>query len=136
MSVRRRELYLQLRSEAPALTGLAVPIVIGYAASMMLGITDSLMLAPLGSVPLAAVGLATAISGILYSAVWGLLGVLGVQIGVAWGAGDELRIPELLRNGLMLGLLAGLSGAVLMGLAWFILPFLHQPQDVLTALFL
>ncbi|HEX9859384.1 MAG TPA: MATE family efflux transporter, partial [Paracoccaceae bacterium] len=124
----------QMRAEAPALVGLAVPIVIGYAASMLLGVTDSLMLAPLGAVPLAAVGLTTAISGILFAAVWGLLGVLGVQIGAAWGAGEARRIPELLRNGLMLGLLAGLGGAALMGLAWFALPFLRQPAEVLRAM--
>ncbi len=100
-----RMAWRQMRAEVPGLTFLAVPIVIGYSAQMLPGITDSLMLAPLGPVPLAAVGLTGAGSTILFATVWGVLTTLGVRVGTAWGAGEALRIPHILRNGLVLGAL-------------------------------
>ncbi len=127
-------LVRRMQAEAVPLTRLAVPIIFGYSASMLPGITDSLMLAPLGPVPLAAVGLTTAVSTILFASTWGMLTVMGVRIGSAWGAGEGRRIPHILRNGLALGLVTGLAGALVMGLLWFALPRFGQPDEVLRAL--
>jgi MATE family multidrug resistance protein len=126
--------WAAIRAEVPGLFGLAVPIVVGLAASNLLGVTDSLMLAPLGPVPLAAVGLTMSIAIILIAAIYGMLSALSVRIGAAFGAGDQRRIPLLLRNGLALGGLVGLLGAAVMGTVWFILPLLGQPPEVLAAM--
>lgn len=123
-----------MRAEVKPLAGLAVPIILGYAATMLMGITDSIMLAPLGPVPLAAVGLTNAVSNVIFSAVWGLLTALGVRIGMAWGAGEGRRIPHILRNGLILGGMAGLAGAAAMGVIWFLLPLMGQPAEVIEAM--
>ncbi len=123
-----------IRAEISGIARLAVPIVVGLAASMLLGVTDSIMLAPLGPVPLAAVGLTTAAAMILYAAIYGLLSALSVRIGAAFGAGDARRIPFILRNGLMLGALTGVAGALVMAVVWPALPFLGQPDEVLAAL--
>ncbi|PZQ96892.1 MAG: MATE family efflux transporter [Cereibacter sphaeroides] len=127
-------LVAQTRAEALPLVRLAVPIICGYSASMLPGITDSLMLAPLGPVPLAAVGLTYSTSGVIFASVWGLLTVMGVRIGAAWGAGEGRRIPFMLRNGLVLGVVAGLLGALAMAVMWLFLPYLGQPDEVLAAL--
>lgn len=123
-----------LWAEVPGLFGLAVPIVVGLGASTLLGVTDSLMLAPLGPVPLAAVGLTNAVLIIFYAAIYGMLSALSVQIGEAYGAGDQRRIPLILRNGLALGALVGGAAAAVMAVVWFGLPFLGQPPEVLAAM--
>jgi len=122
-----------IRAEIAPVLSLSVPIVAGLSASSLLGITDSVMLAPLGPVPLAVVGLTGAALVIFLAAIWGLLSALSVRIGGAWGAGQGRRIPFILRNGLLLGLFAGLAGALGMGLVWFALPFLGQPDEVVAA---
>lgn len=129
-----RKMLRQMRAEVPRLTFFAVPIIIGYSASMLPGITDSLMLAPLGPVPLAAVGLTTAVATILFATVWGVLTTMGVRVGTAWGAGEERRIPHILRNGLVLGTLVGVAAAAVMGLCWLALPLFGQPSEVLAAM--
>ena len=122
-----------IRAEMPGILRLAVPIVAGLSASTLIGVTDSLMLAPLGPVALAAAGLAGAAALIIYAALYGLLSALSVRIGQAWGAGEARRIPLILRNGLALGALAGLAGALLMGAGFFLLPWLGQPPEVIAA---
>lgn len=124
--------FRSLWREAPALLGLAIPIVAGLGASTLLGVTDSVMLAPLGPLPLAAVGITSAVAVILYAAIYGLLSALSVRIGAAHGAGQGLQIPVILRNGLVLGAVAGAAGALLMLAVWPLLPLLGQPEEVLA----
>ncbi|MES2664603.1 MAG: MATE family efflux transporter [Pseudomonadota bacterium] len=123
-----------IRAEVPGLFGLSVPIVVGLGASTLLGVTDSVMLAPLGPVPLAAVGLTGGVALIFYAAIYGLLTALSVRIGAAYGAGAGRQIALIWRNGLALGAVVGLGGAVLMGLVWPLLPLIGQPADVLAAM--
>ncbi len=121
-------------AEVPGILGLAVPIVVGLAASSLVGITDSVMLAPLGPVPLAAVGLTSAVAVILYATIYGILSALSVRIGHAHGAGAARSIPGMLRSGLALGAAVGCLGTLTMGGIWFLLPYLGQPAEVLTAM--
>lgn len=123
-----------VRAEVPALFALAVPIVVGLAAASLLGVTDSLMLAPLGPVPLAAVGLTMSVAIILYAAIYGMLSALSVRIGAAFGAGEQRRIPLILRNGLALGAMVGVAGSAVMGAVWLALPYAGQPPEVLAAM--
>lgn len=120
--------------ELPSIAGLAVPLVAGLAATTLISVADAIMLAPLGAIPLAAVGLTAAVAGLLYALIYGMLSVLSVRIGAAWGAGEELRIPSLMRNGLILGVIVGIAAASFMGNLWFVLPFLGQPPEVVTAM--
>ncbi len=120
--------------EIPGIVRLAVPLVAGLAATTLISVADAIMLAPLGAIPLAAVGLTAAVAGLLYAAIYGMLSVLSVRIGAAWGAGEERRIPTLLRNGLILGMMVGVAAASLMGNLWFVLPYLGQPPEVIVAM--
>jgi MATE family multidrug resistance protein len=121
-------------AEVSGIAGLALPLVAGLAATTLISVADAIMLAPLGAIPLAAVGLTAAVAGLLYAAIYGMLSVLSVRIGAAWGAGEERRIPTLLRNGLILGAMVGVGAASLMGNLWFILPWLDQPAEVIGAM--
>jgi multidrug resistance protein, MATE family len=130
----RATLSGRVRAEVPGLLGLALPIVVGMAASTLIGVTDSLMVAPLGAVPLAAVGVTGSVLLIIVAAIFGLLSALAVRIGAAFGAGQGRRIALILRNGLVLGAMAGVAGAGAMGAAWFLLPHLGQPAEVIAAM--
>lgn len=126
--------WTAISREIPSIAKLALPLVVGLAATTLISVADAVMLAPLGAIPLAAVGLTAAVAGLLYAAIYGMLSVLSVRIGEAWGAGDALRIPTQMRNGLLLGLLVGIAAASLMGNLWFVLPFLDQPPEVIAAM--
>jgi multidrug resistance protein, MATE family len=124
-----------IRREMPAILALAVPIVAGLAASTLLGVTDAVMLAPLGALPLAAVGIATAVTTILFAAIWGLLSAMSIRVGTAFGARKSREIPAILRSGLALGWMLGGAGALVMLGLWPILPLLGQPPEVLAIMF-
>lgn len=126
--------WTAISREIPSIATLAVPLITGLAATTLISVADAIMLAPLGEIPLAAVGLTAAVAGLLYAAIYGMLSVLSVRIGAAWGAGEELRIPTLMRNGLILGVIVGVAAASLMGNLWFVLPFMYQPADVVAAM--
>lgn len=120
--------------EIPSIAGLAVPLIAGLAAGTLISVADAIMLAPLGAIPLAAVGLTAAVAGLLYAAIYGMMSALSVRIGTAWGAGEERRIPLILRNGLILGTMVGVAAAALMGDMWPLLGYLNQPPEVLAAM--
>ena len=120
-------------NEIPSIAGLAVPLIAGLAAGTLISVADAIMLAPLGAIPLAAVGLTAAAAGLLYAAIYGMMTALSVRIGMAWGAGEERRIPLILRNGLILGTMVGVAAAALMGDMWLLLPYLNQPPEVIAA---
>lgn len=126
--------WTSVAREVPGIVKLAIPLIAGLAATTLISVADAIMLAPLGAIPLAAVGLTAAVAGLLYAAVYGMLSVLSVRIGEAWGAGEERRIPTLLRNGLILGTMVGVAAASLMGNLWFVLPWLGQPPEVIAAM--
>jgi MATE family multidrug resistance protein len=124
-----------IRREIPAVLALAVPIVAGLGASTLLGVTDAVMLAPLGALPLAAVGITNAVAVILWASIYGLLSAMSVRVGSAHGAGQGRRIPVILRNGLALGAIVGISGTAVMLSVWPLLPYLRQPPEVLAIMF-
>jgi MATE family multidrug resistance protein len=126
--------FAAFKAEIPGIFRLAVPIVAGLSASTLIGVTDSIMLAPLGPLPLAAAGLTGAVALVLYAAIYGMLSVLSVRIGAAFGAGRGRRIPQILRSGLVLGLMVGIGGAATMGAVFFALPWLGQPDEVIAIL--
>ncbi len=121
-------------TEIPSIAKLAVPLIAGLAAGTLISVADAIMLAPLGAIPLAAVGLTAAVAGLLYAGIYGMMTALSVRIGTAWGAGEERRIPLILRNGLILGTMVGVAAAALMGDMWLLLGYLNQPPEVIAAM--
>jgi MATE family multidrug resistance protein len=121
-------------AEALPILRLSLPIVAGLAASTLIGVVDTVMIAPLGTVPLAAASLTTAVIIIFYSGIYGFLSAVGVEAAHRYGAGDGDGVARALRAGLLLGLCAGVAGAVTMAGVFIILPAIGQPPDVLEIL--
>lgn len=116
--------------EIGPLIRLALPIVAGLAASTLIGVVDTVMIAPLGTLALAAASLTTAVIIIFYSALYGFLSAVGVEVAHRHGAGDAKGVSDALRAGLRLGLVSGALGTLLMAAIFFALPVLGQPAEV------
>jgi MATE family multidrug resistance protein len=123
--------FQPLRREAKPLINLAIPLVAGSLSFTLFGVINSYFLGLLGEVPLAAASLTMSVSIIIYGALFGLIGPIGYFIGTAHGANDAKKISEVIKHGVVLGILAGVIGFVLMALALLVLPYLGQPQEVL-----
>lgn len=123
-----------IRPEVGPLLRLAVPIVAGLSASTLIGVVDTIFVAPLGTIALAGAALTGAILVILYAGIYGFVAAVGVEAAHRHGAGDAPGVARVLRAGLWLGLWAGVGGAGAMALAFFALPALGQPPEVLAIL--
>lgn len=120
--------------EVPATLRLAVPIVVGLSAATLIGVVDTVMIAPLGTVAMAAASLAVAALVILYSALYGLVSMIGVAMARAVGAARPRGVALQLRSGALLGLGAGVAGAAAMAASFPLLRHLGQPPEVLEVL--
>jgi multidrug resistance protein, MATE family len=123
--------FKSLQREARPLINLAVPLIAGSLSFTLFGVINSYFLGTIGEVPLAAASLTMSVSIIIYGALFGLIGPIGYFIGTAYGANDAKKISEVIKHGVVLGLLAGGIGFGLMALALPVLPYLGQPREVL-----
>ncbi len=123
--------FKSLQHEVKPLINLAIPLVAGSLSFTLFGLINSYFLGPLGEVPLAAASLTMSVSIIIYGALFGLIGPIGYFIGTAYGANDAKKISEVIKHGVVLGLLAGVIGFLMMALGLLVLPFLGQPREVL-----
>ena len=121
-------------TEALRTLRLAVPIVLGLASATLIGVVDTIMIAPLGTEAMAGAALTTSALVILYSALYGVVSVLGVDIANRYGGKDCAGISSLVRNGVALSIGIGGLTAVAMVAAFWLLPYLDQPDAVLAAL--
>lgn len=120
--------------EVPATLRLAVPIVVGLSAATLIGVVDTIMIAPLGTEEMAATSLAVGALVILYSALYGLVSVIGVAMARAAGEGRPERVAAQLRSGAMLALGVGALAGAGMAAAFPLLAHLGQPPEVLAVL--
>lgn len=110
---------------------LAAPITAGHVSQMLLGIADTMMIGRIGKVELAACALSHTVFHIIFIVGVGLLTSVSVLVSHAYGAGNKQEAGEMLRRGLLIGIIAG---AVMFGLIWGSFPFLgvlKQPENVL-----
>jgi len=84
---------------------------------------------------MAGAALTTSALVILYSALYGLISVLAVEMANRFGAGDAAAISRLVRNGSGLALAAGGLTALLMIAAFPLLELLGQPETVVAAMY-
>lgn len=121
-------------AEAGPLVALSIPVVAGLAGATALSVIDSWMLAPLGTIPLAAASLTQSVLVILYAGLYGFIGAVGPLAGHAHGADEPHRLSDVLLHGLLLGLAGGFLGACAMADVLYLLPYAHQPPEVLDVL--
>ncbi|MEO1039559.1 MAG: MATE family efflux transporter [Pseudomonadota bacterium] len=120
--------------EVPGVLSLALPIIVGLASSTLIGVIDTIMIAPLGTAAMAAAGITTSALIIFYSAVFGLLSIIGIKIAQAKGAEDEAGVSSSLIHGLITALGVGVIAAIVMMFAFPALSVLDQPEEVMAAL--
>ena len=120
--------------EAKALFRLGLPIVVSLSAATLIGVVDTIMIAPLGTVPLAAASITASVLIILYSGLYGFVSVIGVRMAEAFGMEDSAALSDATGTGLIVSLIAGLSGTALMLALLPFLPLLGQPENVIAAL--
>ncbi len=111
---------------------LALPLVTGLLIAVLPGIVDTVLLAPLGTVALAAASITTTTLIIFYSCLYGMVSPVGVLAGQAYGASEPQAIGQVLHHGVPLALAAGLFGAAAMAAFYPLLPYLNQPQEVVS----
>lgn len=110
---------------------LAAPITAGHVSQMLLGIADTVMIGRIGKVELAACALSHTVFHIIFIVGVGLLTSVSVLVSHAHGAGNKQEAGEMLRRGLLIGII---TGALMFGLIWGSFPFLKvlkQPENVL-----
>lgn len=112
---------------------LAAPITAGHLSQMLMGFADTLMIGRVGVVPLAASAFANVLIHFLFIIGVGLLSSVSVLVAHAFGAGNRREAGEVLRRGLVLGLLAGglMTALLIAGLPF--LGLLGQPGEVVEA---
>ncbi|MGR3540045.1 MAG: MATE family efflux transporter [Hasllibacter sp.] len=122
-----------VRAELRPLLTLALPIVTGLAAATLMGVVDTVMIAPLGTRSLAAAGVTVAVVVIAFSAIYGVLSVVGVRIANGFGARDPGAVAAEVANGLRTAWIVGAAGAAAMAAAFPLMRLTGQPPDVLDA---
>lgn len=111
---------------------LAYPVMLSQLGHIMVGVVDSIMVGKLGPTPLAASSFANN-----FMAVFLMFGI-GVSYGItplvaqSDGRGEETKIARLLRHGIVLCLVLGLSLWGLLSALSITFPLLGQPQDVIA----
>lgn len=126
--------FQRLRPEFLPLGRLALPLVAGLGASTALMLTDTWMLGPLGPLPLAAASLTSSVLLILWAALYGFMGPVGLLAARAYGAGDAAALASVVRHGCAFGAMVGGGGALLMIGALFLLPYAGQPPEVIAVI--
>ena len=114
---------------------LALPIVVGLASATLIGVVDTIMIAPLGTTAMAGAALTSTALVILYSALYGLISVIGIEFANRFGAREPEAVGRLIRNGTVLCVVTGAATAGLMLAVFPLLSYAGQPPDVLSAMY-
>jgi len=123
------------RQELAATLGLAVPIIVGLAAFTLIGVVDTIMISPLGTTPMAGAALTGTALTILYSALYGLVTVIGIEIANRFGARETAAASGLVRNGAVMSLGMGALAAIGMLAVFPLLSYAGQPPAVLDEMY-
>ncbi len=109
---------------------LAGPVMLSMLGQVMTGVADSVMIGWTGSTPLAAASLANVIFTLLLTFGIGISYAITPLVAEARGRGSDRDVIDLLRHGLLIGIITGL---VLVGIGLAITPIMHhinQPEEV------
>ncbi|MBP8790367.1 MAG: MATE family efflux transporter [Breznakibacter sp.] len=112
---------------------LAFPVVLSQAGQMCVVMADTLMVGQLGEVPLAAVSLGGNLSVIALFLGIGIAYGITPLVGKSFGNQDHNHISYLLRQIRYVGWFTGFMLVSLMGLLYFLIPHMGQPQEVVQA---
>jgi MATE family multidrug resistance protein len=111
---------------------LALPMIAGFVAQMLMGIADTVMIGQVGTVPLAAAAFAHNLLNVPMVAGFGLVSAVGVLAAQAYGGQRHQAAGEVMRHGLLVGLICGLATGLGFWLGRGHLTWLGQPAEVLA----
>ena len=118
--------------EVRSLATLAVPVTASISVGMITQLANTAILAPLGEQALAIAAMSWNAYVLIVAVISGLLAVVPVSIGHAFGAGEDSRVSDLARGWNMVALVAGASAALLFIAGHALLPALGQPVELVA----
>lgn len=118
------------RSEARLSFLLAYPVMISMLGQVMTGVADSVMIGWTGAVPLAASSLANVFFSVLLFFGVGVSYAITPLVAEASGAGNDNRIIDALRHGMVINLVTGFILAAIIFIGQGLLRHIGQPSDV------
>ncbi len=121
------------RIHARALIRLAAPLAAAQLSATAMGLTDTAVLGRLGADALAAGGLAVNVFITFVLVLSGVLAAVSVLVAYARGGGDEARVPDIYRAGLLLAVLLSVPGIAALSFSEPLLLMLGEPPDLARA---
>lgn len=123
--------FRRYRSEYSELLKLGVPIMVGQLGIVVVGFMDNLMVGRYGMADLAAVSFVNSVFNIPILFGLGFSYGMTPLVGQSFGVKDTSRIGELLKNGLFINVIVGLLMMAVMGIIFFNLERMGQPEELL-----
>lgn len=110
---------------------LALPVMISNIGHVMMSVSDGIMVGHVSPVSLAAAGLATVAFNVLFLFGVGVSYAITPLVAAADGEGDNTRIADVLRHGLVINIINGILLAFVVMVGKNGLYYLHQPEEVI-----
>ncbi len=121
-----------IRSEARTSFLLAYPVMISMLGQVMTGVADSVMIGWTGAIPLAASALANSFFGVLLFFGIGVSYAMTPLIAEASGAGEDKKIIDSLRHGLVINLATAILLVAIVLAGQNVVLHIGQPAEVAT----
>lgn len=121
---------MQLKQHLRTNILLAGPVMLSMLGQVMTGVADSVMIGWTGATPLAASSLANVVFTLLLTFGIGISYAITPLVAEAHGRGSTEEVINLLRHGLLIGMISGIT---LVGIGLAVTPLMHhinQPEDV------
>lgn len=119
--------------EFPYNIKLAYPVMLSQLGHVMVGVADSMMVGQLGAIPLAAAALGNVIFHLLLTFGIGVSYAMTPFVAAADGENDPKKVISFFKNGFVINVVTGIGLAIIVYLGSFTLPYLNQPEDVVSA---
>lgn len=119
-----------IRTEARTSFLLAYPVMVSMLGQVMTGVADSVMIGWTGAIPLAASSLANSFFTVLLFFGIGVSYAMTPLVAEASGAGDDRKIMDTLRHGMVINVVTSLLLVALVLVGQNILRHMDQPDDV------
>lgn len=123
--------FRRYRSDYRELLRLGVPIMVGQLGIVVVGFMDNLMVGRYGMADLAAVSFVNSVFNIPILFGLGFSYGMTPLVGQSFGVKDTSRIGELLKNGLFINMAVGMLMMVIIGIIFFNLERMGQPEELL-----
>lgn len=123
--------FVQYKEHYKSIIQLGVPIVIGQIGIVVVGLADNIMVGQFNTLHLAAASFVNSAFNIPILFGLGFSYGLTPLVGQFFGRCDKFHVGQLLRNSLLINLCMGILLTIIMGIVWFNIDKLGQPEELL-----